>query len=212
VNEHILTHLANKYGTTKLGHASYMRAYASELDRHRLSIKTVLEMGIGDGSSLRMWADYFPHAQIYGLDIAPNEYRFTEEERLRITCVQGDQADGNVLSELQVLLPQIDIVIDDAGHDVRKQQVALRFLWPLVTSGGWYVIEDLESSYWAHSGGFRGPGTTVEFLKSAMDTINRKYVCAETRLEEKHFVLLPGLESAHWYANICFLQKGYPCE
>lgn len=180
-----LESLAEKHGTTKLAHPSYMRAYEQMLHR---SIKTVLEMGIGDGSSLRMWRDYFPNSQITGLDTNP-DCKSYEEERIKV--IIGDQSDDEVLKSFG----KFDLIIDDAGHDCNKQQKALSYLFNNLNTGGCYVIEDLESSYWKH---YRGPNSTVEFLKKCLEGINFKYT---------HEAKLPGLVESHWYTNICFLFK-----
>jgi len=37
----------------------------------------------------------------------------------------------------------LDIVVDDGGHWCDDQQVSFNSFWPIVNSGGLYIIEDL---------------------------------------------------------------------
>ena len=67
-----LHELADKFGTDKslaFGHA-YVSAYGMLLDPLRHSARNVTEVGVLTGSSILMWASYFPRAEIWGLDIA----------------------------------------------------------------------------------------------------------------------------------------------
>src|SRR5438067_9360832 len=68
--------LARKYGTDKGGwHMlagdtchNYTPTYHHMFGTRRLSVRNVLEIGVNYGPSLRMWEEYFPNADIYGLD------------------------------------------------------------------------------------------------------------------------------------------------
>ena len=58
----------------------------------------VLEIGIWQGGSLKMWKEYFgDQAEIVGVDIEPRTKKF-EEDRIRIHI--GDQSDRNFLQNL----------------------------------------------------------------------------------------------------------------
>jgi hypothetical protein len=39
-----------------------------------------------------------------------------------------------------------EIILDDGGHKMHEQQLALGYLFPLVSEGGYFVIEDIHSS------------------------------------------------------------------
>ena len=82
--------LALKYGTDKGGNHllagetchQYTPTYYKLLEPYRYNIKSVLEIGVNYGPSLRMWRDFFPNAHIIGLD-SNAECLFNEE---RIEC------------------------------------------------------------------------------------------------------------------------------
>lgn len=121
---------------------TYLDVYEFYLNARRSNVWSVLEIGVLGGGSLRMWRDYFPQAQVYGLDINPAA-AFTED---RIFVTIGSQADPAALARIN---PggTFDLVIDDGSHLVDDQLVTFRELWPRVAPGGLYVLEDMRCSY-----------------------------------------------------------------
>lgn len=99
------------------------------------------------GSSLYMWRDYFPHAVIHGVDVG----RADMDNADRITTHVADQQDRAQLDELiDEIGTDFDLIIDDGGHTMGQQQVSLGFLFPNVRAGGFYVVEDLHTSFVPH--------------------------------------------------------------
>jgi hypothetical protein len=151
-----LCELAAKYGSDK---ALWYTPYYSELFADCRHIKKVLEMGIGDdssvmlanisrcgftkytiGASLHMWEDYFPEAQIYGLDYNP--HTFVNEGRIQsFYCDQYDDASYDEV--IQKIGGDFDLIIDDGDHTYTAQSKAVSRLLPLVKKGGLYIVEDV---------------------------------------------------------------------
>jgi demethylmacrocin O-methyltransferase len=148
-----LCELAHKYGSDKCApfHGYTPRYYKMFHDK-RKDIKKVLEIGVGTpstmlhvkkykvGSSLYMWRDYFPNAQIYGIDIAP-ECIFKDD---RIETFYCDQSDREGLARLMDRIGEdIDIVIDDGSHIPEHQIITCLTLMPFLSKSVVYVIEDV---------------------------------------------------------------------
>lgn len=93
------------------------------------------------GASLKMWQDYFPKAEIYALDINPA----SKFENVRVKTFVVDQGSRSELEDFkrQIGNIQFDLIIDDGSHRGDHQQISLELLWPILKSGGLYVIEDL---------------------------------------------------------------------
>ena len=103
-----LDYLARKYGTDKrtnnpgekLYHG-YTVLYQSLFENMRNSCKNLLEIGVREGWSHKMWHDYFPKATIYGIDNFsdsvysenPDIKNIKNIENDRIKIFVGDQAD-----------------------------------------------------------------------------------------------------------------------
>ena len=60
--------LAKKYGADK-SDLGFIRHYESRFEYIRYSVKNILEIGVETGKSHRMWLEYFPNADVYGIDI-----------------------------------------------------------------------------------------------------------------------------------------------
>lgn len=91
--------------------------------------------------SLAMWREYFPNAEIYGFDIA--DFSGVPDVPGVHIC-RGDMGDETDLARLiEISGGEFDVIIDDASHASHHQQIALRFLFPHLKTGGLYFIEDL---------------------------------------------------------------------
>lgn len=103
----------------------------------------ILEIGIDQGGSLKMWSDYFAKAQIFGIDIIDCSSMETE----RVRTFVADQSKRDQLGAFLAKYPgPYDIVLDDGGHSMEQQQVSLGYLFPHVRPGGYYVVEDVHTS------------------------------------------------------------------
>ncbi|MBV0911496.1 hypothetical protein KTJ87_03825 [Rhodobacteraceae bacterium ASV31] len=92
-----------------------------------------------DLTSARLWLDYFPKAEVHGLDPADTDWfsdpryvhhRLDPEDRAALRAGAGD-------------MPPLDIVIDDGSHASHHQQNGFLELFGTVKSGGLYIVEDL---------------------------------------------------------------------
>ncbi len=129
--------LAYKYDTDKGSHG-YCPHYERFIGEFRFLPITMIEIGVAQGNSLRMWRDWMPGATIYGLDINGYEGKETHE----FTVIRGHQNDGHDLEEMLKTTGKPNIVIDDAGHDPAHQKTSFNYIFPKMITGGWYVIED----------------------------------------------------------------------
>ena len=139
-----LDELGQKHGTDKASHAhNYLEAYDALLTPYRdRSPLTLIEIGVRDGASVRMWQDYFPGAQIVGVDIVEG---CREHAGPRITIEIGDGSDAGFLDDLATKYPP-DIVFDDGSHLWSDQIDTFRRLFPCLSAGGIFICEDLHTS------------------------------------------------------------------
>ena len=97
-----LPELARLHGSDKLAHG-FAAFYEQHLRDRRRAVRRVLEIGGLDGASLLMWRDYFPRAEIHGVDVKLPEDEVTEYTPEAITVigqleVGEEREDGFVLS------------------------------------------------------------------------------------------------------------------
>lgn len=148
----------------------YFDVYDRHLGRFRGQALVFLEIGLGDGGSLRMWREYFgPQAVIVGVDARP-ECRQFESERTHVRI--GDQRDALFLLELARELGPFDAIVEDGGHHTSQQIDSFTWLYREMTPRGVYLCEDTHTNYWAAFAD-RGDGLTfLELAKSLTDRLN----------------------------------------
>lgn len=151
--------LGLRHGTDKATHHGYCDFYEHHLPD---TITRLLEIGIMDGASLRMWADYYPRALIDGMDI---ELRPTAV-RDRPVNVAYWHRDATKINDL-LDLPMYDVIIDDGSHMTADQLASLELLWTKLRPGGCYVIEDLHTSLIPSY--VNSPISTLDYLLSDHD-------------------------------------------
>jgi predicted O-methyltransferase YrrM len=159
----LLNDLAMKYGSDKASNGNtYMGLYNEYFQRQGLTregVSSVLEIGTNKGASLRVWADFFPKAQVYGLDITRQYELPGMLDHDRIHTAIADQADREAIKQIMlcdfgitaprhdIAAPredrQFDIIIDDGSHEQADQQISLGYLFFWLKPGGLYVVEDV---------------------------------------------------------------------
>ena len=149
----------------------YFDVYHRHFERFRDTDVTLVEFGVFHGGSLQMWKQYLgPGARIVGVDINP-ACKSVEEDQIEV--VIGDQDDREFLRLLREQVGTIDILIDDGGHRMSQQIATFEEMFPAVSEGGVYLVEDLHTSYWdEYGGGYRAPGTFIEYAKDLVDQLH----------------------------------------
>lgn len=142
--------LAKHHGTDKstLQHG-YTRVYEHLLWPVQREDITLLELGYGGhtnpdkgGESARMWRDWMPNARIVVVDYYPKN-NIPEG----VNFHQGDQADPVFIKTLADRYAPFWAVIDDASHLSSKSIASFKLLYPHVSPGGLYVVEDSHQAY-----------------------------------------------------------------
>ncbi len=120
----------------------------------------ILELGIWDGGSVAFWCEYFKdHMRRYvAVDKATHgdskyfsHYLASRNLEDRVRTYWGvDQADSAHLWEVvrDSFDGPLDLIIDDASHMYRATRKSFEALFPLLRSGGLYLIEDWAWAHW----------------------------------------------------------------
>ncbi len=144
-----LCKIAKRYKTDKVEYG-YTIIYSDYFEEMRDKELSIFEIGICDGSSLRMWAEYFPKCHVYGMDLAEEgSMRISSDliksmNKGRTRTFIGDQNKRSDLERcMSVFNSNFDIILDDGHHFQSPQQISLGFLFKYLKSGGTYIIEDV---------------------------------------------------------------------
>ena len=129
-------------GYIRIAH-DYLRHYDFLFGQFRAEKFPLVEFGCKKGDSLRMWEQYFPNAEVYGVDLDENAKQL---EKGRIHIVIGDATSQETYDTLKASTGgSAFIILDDASHAWGDQRRSFELFWDMVSPGGFYVVEDLQA-------------------------------------------------------------------
>jgi len=123
------------------GHSYISHYYENVFLPLKEKTKTVVEIGVFAGASMKLWHDYFSNATIYGIDKRP-AWKNIGNYNNRCKVIIGSSNDISTYKEIP---NDIDIVIDDGSHKLVDQIKSFGILFPKLKKGGLYIIEDIGS-------------------------------------------------------------------
>ena len=198
-----LIDIGKKYPSSKniSGFIQLYEKYFSSLKDSKINI---LEIGVENGDSLRIWREYFANANICGIDIDKKDFKIHN-----VDIRQGDQSNHTFLLSLINDFKKFDIIIDDGSHQAKHIITSFNFLYPYLSNTGIYVIEDLQTSYFPRYGGSRinlnKKRSSMNFIKSLTDSINYE---KNNRPFFKKNKFDGQIQSIIFHQNIAFIYKG----
>lgn len=157
--------IAEKHGTDKGGINTsgtsihrYTDFYHMLFEGKRKQLKSVLEFGIGSndvnipsnmgqdgvpGASLRMWRDFFPNAEVFGLDI--DSKTLFQEERIQTEYLNQLNAD-EISSFLRRNGRTWDLIVDDGLHSEESVLNTIDRAIPFLSPDGYLIVEDVDEA------------------------------------------------------------------
>jgi SAM-dependent methyltransferase len=187
--------------TDKADTHQFTEIYEHLFDHLRSSPIRIAEIGIAGGGSLKLWTEYFPKSEVYGLDIYTIEELHevlkphaswvkdqldSIKDNPRIKTFVADQANRKQLqSFIDKHGADFDIVLDDGGHTMEMQQTSFGFFFKHLKPGGYYVIEDVHTSLldrWSGYGAEKDESNTTLTMVNGIvrhGKVKSKYLTAE---------------------------------
>lgn len=103
----------------------------------------ILEIGIEYGNSVKLWHDYFTHAEIYAVDPYKTDDAKHVESMDRVSLYFEDAYQFKFLDKLPD--NEFDIIIDDGPHTVDSQRFFVKNYPKKLKDNGILVVEDIIS-------------------------------------------------------------------
>jgi hypothetical protein len=182
-----LTDIGKKYDTDKHdGLHDFLTFYERRLSALRDEKFVMYEVGVLRGGSLRTWGEYFSNATIVGIDVNKSCKDF-ESGNMKVKI--GDACDVAFIFDLFNEFGTPKIFLDDGSHRWDHQIINLNIVFPLLAPGGFYIIEDIDTSFQKHLE--KAPFEGLSSI-SAFDYICKfsRVVCGENALgDEKPYDL-----------------------
>jgi hypothetical protein len=186
------------------GKLHFLKIYDDYFKNFKNKKINILEIGVNEGKSLMIWKDYFPKANIIGIDL--KSYNFNIN---RIFTFQGDQTDINFLLGVSRKFKKFDIIIDDGSHVCSHIIKTFGVLFDFLKEDGLYICEDLQTSYWPRYGGSRinlnKKNTSLSFFKTLVDSGNYE---SYDRPFYKKSKFDGKIKFVHFFQNLVIIKKG----
>lgn len=206
-----LTDLAIKYKTDKHGIHFYTKIYEKYMLPKIDQEIGLLEIGVGGydepqkgGESLKMWADFFSKGKIFSLDYFEKKLNLGS----RIKIFKGSQSNREDLMRIVNETGELDFIIDDGSHINRDVIYTFKTLFKFLKHGGYYFIEDTQTSYMPEFGGdafyLRNKKTLINFFKEIVDKIN--YMEIKNPFYQIDY-FAKNVTEIHFYHNLIVIKK-----
>jgi len=194
-----LDELAIKHGTDKSSkHHNYTESYEIEFKPLHNKKLNILEVGIYEGASLKLWKEYFPKSTIVGVDIVD---MITKKHPDIIDNKQcfieiGSQDNIEFLTNISNKYKNFDIMIEDASHMASLSIKSFEILFPLLKSGGKYIIEDV-GVFYSNS----GKGSTYKDLGEGKTTMEYMFRLVN-QINNEWYLDINNKPTSYYYKNI----------
>lgn len=144
-----LTRIGRATATDKATFHGFTPIYERHFHGLRNSPLKLLEVGVYEGSSMKMWEEYFLQADLYGVDITWGylKHSFSDRVRLGLANQAAPEEMLRLFQTWKIAPESLDICIDDGGHRMSQQNRTIGICWPFLKSGGTFVIEDLHTAF-----------------------------------------------------------------
>ena len=130
---------------------SYLELYQKILINKKDTAQNILEIGIAEGGSIKLWSEFFTNAVIYGLDIINIDTVWDKiKNNNKIILYTSTDAYDETFFKTEFLNKnkRFDIMIDDGPHTLESMLRFIRLYSQLMTNDGILVIEDVQSWDW----------------------------------------------------------------
>ncbi len=153
------------YDKAKIPSHNYSIFYEKYLKDLKEKNINLMELGSHEGKSLASFYFYFPNAKIIGANINPFQMKYQSS---RITELFVDVSSKEILMSLSSHLDnELDIIIDDASHNLRDIIITLSIFFKKLKKGGVYIIEDFDQfEVFKELNPYENELTPLEILKS----------------------------------------------
>jgi hypothetical protein len=146
-----LIELVDNSRTDKNTTHSYLDLYQTLLRSKKDTAKHVLEVGIYQGGSIKLWSDFFTNATVYGLDII-HTLQVWEGIKNKETIILHTSTDAYNYDLFKTNFLdkgiQCDFMLDDGPHTLDSMKQFIRMYSQIMTDDGILIVEDVQSWDW----------------------------------------------------------------
>jgi cephalosporin hydroxylase len=164
----MLEELVDNFRTDKNTVHSYLPLYEKLFSHKKETARNILEVGICFGGSIKLWADYFKNATIYGLDVLKMDDLWEEIKNKENIVLHADTDAYNQTFFINTFLNKgikFDILLDDGPHTLESMIKFITMYSHIMADDGILVIEDVQSWDWINHLSKAVPEHLKKFIK-----------------------------------------------
>ena len=121
------------------GYSKYYEKIFSSKKNEKINI---IEIGSFYGNASAALFFYFKNANIYGADINPDMFKYISN-RIKSFYIDSSSVES-IKNEILDKNIYFDIIIEDASHMLKDQIISLFMLFPVIKSGGYFIVEEID--------------------------------------------------------------------
>jgi hypothetical protein len=171
-----LLELVDDANTDKNTVHSYLGLYEQLLKTKKTTAKHVLEVGIQNGGSIKLWSDFFTNATVYGMDLDDGGLIQTDiAGKPNIVLLTSIDAYSDEVFSKEILGRNIkfDFMLDDGPHTYESMVKFIHLYSQVMTDDGILIIEDVQDIDW------------LDYLKNEVPQHLRQHVLTYDLRENK---------------------------
>ena len=132
----------SKRDNIKIKAHGYSKFYEKVFIEFKNKEINILEIGSFYGNASAAMFFYFKNANIFGADINPDMFNYTSK-RIKNFFVNSSSV-SSIQKNIVDKKIEYKIIIEDASHMLKDQIISLFYLFPIIESGGYFIVEELD--------------------------------------------------------------------
>ncbi len=180
-------------------HSTYFDVYEKLISKYRNKKVVLVEVGVLNGGSLELWKKYLGNnSRVIGIDFNPEAKKFANSD---IEIFIGDQSSSKFWKEFYKLVGNIDVLIDDGGHENFMQAQTVLSSLNFLNEDGIIIVEDTHSSYLKE---FGNPSkySFINYCNFIVEKINMRFFL---KINEERNLIQKNIWSIEFFESIVAL-------
>ena len=154
--------------TDKNTQHSYLDLYQKLLYSKKDTAKNVLEIGVWEGGSIKLWNDFFTNAIVHGVDMLHIDrmWEGIKNNDKIILYTSTNAYEESFFNEAFLNKNiQCDFMLDDGPHNLESMKQFIKLYSKIMTDDGILIIEDIQSWDWIEDLSNEVPENLKKFIK-----------------------------------------------
>ncbi len=162
--------------------SSYFEAYSDILAKFRGKSCTLVEIGVMEGGSLLAWKKWLGEkARVIGIDANPDAVNYKDKD---VEIIIGNQADPKFWKEFFDKNKDIDVIIDDGGHQYFQQVITFYSVLSEIKKKTLVIFEDISTSFLKDFLKCENENSFINFTKQLVESLSLRQIFSKRYMDK----------------------------